>query len=206
MRTLALVFPLLVACGPKKNDAAIGRWLDEPAPGSTQDNVIEVHGLGLKLEIPDTLYVFKECEEAEHHANKDGWIPVLACHTRGAAPSEDPYFDEPSDPEALTLTVYATKKTRPLDERAVAWFENQYKQAGLSASEVSYQHDYQKKPGIYAKLHVMNADTNTPEREIIQFMFVRHDVVFIARMDYPFGETRSVDADWRYILWNLSVK
>jgi hypothetical protein len=25
--------------------------------------------------------------------------------------------------------------------------------------------------------------------------------VFIAKMEYPFGETRSVDADWQAILW-----
>mgnify|MGYP006921739875 CR=1 FL=1 len=40
-------------------------------------------------------------------------------------------------------------------------------------------------------------DGGEPTREIVQFMFPREDVVFIARMEYPFGETRSVDADWQ---------
>ena len=37
-------------------------------------------------------------------------------------------------------------------------------------------------------------------------MFPREDVVFIAKMDYPFGETRSVDQDWQYIMWNFDFE
>ena len=106
---------------------------------------------------------------------------------------------------AIDLTVFVTHRTRPLDERAIAWFENMYKQNGFAVDEISFQHDYQKKSGIYTKLHIIDPNTGTPTREIVQFMFPREDVVFIARMEYPFGETRSVEQDWKYILWNFDL-
>src|SRR5690606_4267306 len=106
-----------------------------------------------------------------------------------------------SEGELINVTIYATHKTRPLDERAVSWFENQYKQAGLQVEDISYQADYQKKSGIYAKLHVMEG--GMPKREILQFLFPRQDVVFIARVEYPFGDSRAIEQDWSYILWNF---
>ena len=60
--------------------------------------------------------------------------------------------------------------------------------------------------GIYAKLHVVEQGETAPTREIIRFMFPRKDVVFIAQMEYPFGETRSIDQDWKYILWNFEFE
>lgn len=203
-------------CGKKgrdKSDAAA--WIDSPTAGSKAGNVITIPQLGVKFEIPDTLYVFKSCGEAAHTPEGDhGWVPVVTCRSTsgetfggGEGEGEDPFADddaeEASGVEEIAVTFYVTRKTRPLDERAVSWFENQFKQAGMGVDEISYQHEFQKKAGIYAKLHIIDSDGTAPEREIIQFMFPKQDVVFIARMEYPFGEKRSVDQDWKYILWNF---
>jgi len=198
--------------GGKRGQSELSNWIDSPTKGSKDGNVITIPGLGVKFERPETLYVFKNCGEASH--TPDGsisrdWIPVVTCNSSdddvfggGEGEEEDEFAAEDaadSGAEPIELTFYVTKKTRPLDERAVTWFEGQFKQAGLGVADISYQHEYHKKAGIYAKLHVM--DGGEPSREIIQFMFPRQDVVFIARMEYPFGETRSVDADWQAILW-----
>jgi hypothetical protein len=202
-------------CGGKgkRGQSELANWIDNPTNGTKDGNIIKIAQLGVKFEVPETLYVFKSCGEASH--TPDGsinreWIPVLVCNSGG----DDDVFggEEGGDEfaaddaaeagaEPIDITFYVTKKTRPIDERAVTWFEAQFKQAGLSVSDISYQHEYHKKAGIYAKLHVV--DGGEPEREIIQFMFPREDVVFIARMEYPFGETRSVDQDWQYIMWNF---
>lgn len=208
----------LASCGKNgggsKKGSSMSKWIDSPTRGTKQGNVITVAPLEVKFEVPETLYVFRNCGEANHSpdgSNRE-WIPVVVCNSTtddvfGEDEGEEDYFaeDEAADAgaEPIELTFYVTKKTRPLDERAVTWFEAQFKQAGLGVSDISYQHDYHKKAGIYAKLHVIDGSTGEPEREIVQFMFPREDVVFIARMEYPFGETRSVDADWQYILWNF---
>lgn len=207
----------LASCGKNggsKKGSQLSKWVDSPTRGTKDGNVIKVAQLGLKFEIPETLYVFRSCGEANHSpdgANRE-WIPVVVCNSTGGdvfneGDGEDDYFADDdakaAGAEPIELTFYVTKKTRPIDERAVSWFEGQFKQAGLGVSDISYQHEYHKKAGIYAKLHIVDSSTGEPEREIVQFMFPREDVVFIARMEYPFGETRSVDADWQYILWNF---
>lgn len=196
--------------GGKKSDLA--KWVDSPTNGNKDGNMIKFAQLGVQFEIPDTLYVFRNCGEASH--TPDGaqrWIPVVTCASTGddvfgGDDEEEDYFadDEAAaaGAEPIDLTFYVTHKTRTLDERAVTWFEGQFKEAGLDVDEISYQHDYKKKEGIYAKLHIVD-NNGEPEREIIQFMFPRKDVVFIARMEYPFGETRSVEQDWDYIMWNF---
>jgi hypothetical protein len=196
--------------------SGLAKWVDSPTTGTKAGNVIAIPDLGVQFEVPDTLYVFKECGEASH--TPDGpqkWIPVVTCRSTTSgefgsfddSAEEDPFADdeiaEASGAEEIALTFYVTKKTRPLDERAVSWFENQYKQNGLVVDEISYQSDYQKKSGIYAKLHMGGGDGETPTREIVQFLFPREDVVFIARTEYPFGDTRAIDQDWGYILWNF---
>ena len=195
--------------GRGKSQAA--QWVDSPSSGSKKGQVITFNQLGVKFEIPDTLYVYKECGEASHvPEGSQRWIPVITCSSTAGgefefgseeeeeAWEEDPFAEEESyeegGAEAVDVTIYVTHKTRPLDERAVTWFENQYKQAGLDVDEISYQHNFQKKAGIYAKLYTLDGD-GEPSREIVQFLFPRKDVVFIARMEYPFGETRSVDKD-----------
>jgi len=214
----ALVLSVLCAAtlGACKKTTARGQselanWVDSPSSGSTKGEFIKFAQLGVTFEIPETLYVFRNCGEASH--TPDGsqkWIPIVTCTSTTEdvfdSEEEEDYFadDEAAaaGAEPINLTFYVTKKTRPIDERAVTWFEGQFKQAGLGVDEISYQHEYHKKAGIYAKLHVLDSN-GEPEREIIQFMFPREDVVFIARMDYPFGETRSVEQDWQYILWNF---
>ena len=204
-------------CEKKDRDkSSAAAWIDSPSTGSKTGNIITIPQLGVKFEIPDTLYVFKSCGEAAHTPDGDhGWVPVVTCRStagetfggEGEGEGDDPFAgedaEEASGVEEISVTFYVTQKTRPLDERAVSWFENQFKQAGLGVDEISYQHEFQKKAGIFAKLHVIDSDGTAPEREIVQFMFPRRDVVFIARMEYPFGEKRSVDQDWKYILWNF---
>ncbi|MEM7155969.1 MAG: hypothetical protein AAF799_24165 [Myxococcota bacterium] len=205
----------LTACsknGNTRKQSELANWVDSPTSATKNGEVITFGQLGVKFEVPETLYVFRNCGEASH--SPDGpqkWIPVISCSSTGDDVFEDEDAEEDyfADDEAtaagaepIDLTIYVTKKTRTLDERAVTWFEGQFKEAGLSVDEVSYQHEYHKKTGIYAKLHIVDRN-GEPEREIIQFMFPRQDVVFIARMEYPFGETRSVDADWKYIMWNF---
>lgn len=199
--------------GRDQSDAAA--WIDNPTAGKKDGSVITIPTLGVKFEIPDTLYVFKSCGEASHTPEGDhGWVPVVTCRSTsgdafggGDEDGGDEFADDDAEEatgvEEIAVTFYVTRKTRPLDERAVSWFENQFKQAGMGVDEITYQHEFQKKSGIYAKLHVLDGDGGAPQREIVQFMFPRQDVVFIARMEYPFGEKRSVDQDWKYILWNF---
>ncbi len=186
-------------------------WINSPTSGTKTDAGIAFAQLGVDFEFPETLYVFKNCGEASHSPNENQWVGVISCSSEGSVSeddedpfAEDEYAEDGAEP--IDLTFYVAKKGRPLDERAVTWFESQYVQAGLDVDEISYQGDLQKKSGIYAKLHVMDDSTGTPTREIIQFMFPKDDVVFIAKMEYPFGETRSVDADWKYLLWNFNLK
>jgi hypothetical protein len=226
---LALTALMVVApsCkGEGKNKSEAAKWIDSPSQGTKAEGKIKFPQLGVMFERPTTLYVFKNCGEAGHSPDSNKWVPVIRCGSTGSdefggnsgTESAEPGGDEDDDPfggdddvdefsdgaaEEIDLTIFVTKKTRPMDERTVSWFENQYKQQGLAVDEISYQHDHNKKEGIYFKLHVMDRSTNTPTREIIQFMFPRGDVVFIARMEYPFGETRSVDADWNRVLWGF---
>ena len=198
--------------GGKRGGSQMAAWVDSPSSGSKDGNIIKFPQLEAKFEIPETLYVFRNCGEASHSPDgSERWIPVVTCASTGddvfdSEEEEEDYFADDEATEAgaepIELTIYVTKKTRPLDERAVTWFEGQFKEAGLDVDEISFQHEYKKKTGIYAKLHIVD-NNGEPEREIIQFMFPRDDVVFIARMDYPFGETRSVEQDWDYILWNF---
>lgn len=197
--------------------SAAAAWVDSPSTGSKSGKKLSFSQLGVEFETPDTLYVFKNCGEASHSPDSTTkWIPIVTCRSGSAGDfefgedeeEEDPFAEEEiedaSGAEAIDLTFFVTKKTRPIDERSVTWFKNKYKQAGLTVDEIAYQSDYQKKAGIYTRLHVMDSSTNTPTREIVQFMFPRNDVVFIARMEYPFGDTRSIDKDWQYILWNFN--
>jgi hypothetical protein len=214
-----LIFCLLCVialggCRGQRGKSSPGRWVDDPSGGVKNDGTISFPKLGVKFDMPDPLYVYRNCGEASHSPDGPGrWIPVITCGSSGASASgseegDDPFADEPADEggaEPIQMTIYVTKKTRPIDERAITWFETEYKRAGFSVSELSFQHSYQNKSGIYAKLHVMDSSTDTPTREIQQFMFPRGDVVFIARTEYPFGDTRSIDKDWEYILWNFNL-
>jgi len=187
------------------------QWLQAPTNGVKKGDALSFSALGVEFERPDTLYVFRNCDEAPHSPNENQWIPVVTCSSGGGGADldEDGFETDEYDSDAaeeISLTFYVTSKARPLDERAVTWFKSQYVQAGLDVDDISYQGEYQKKSGIYAKLHTLDGDTGAPTREVVQFMFPKNDVVFIAKMEYPFGESRSVDADWKYLLWNFNVK
>ena len=203
----AVAAPLALAtgaCGKKGSHESATGWLDNPTEATKiGDTKLYWEPLGLLFETPDTLYVFKECGELGHKAEgENGWIPILACSSVTDPDASE--FDE-GQPEQISIKFYATKKTRPLDERTVTWFENQYKQAGFRVDDISYQHSFQNKAGIYAKLQVVDKSSGLPTREILQFMFPRRDVVFIARVEYPFGDSRSIETDWKYILWNFEL-
>lgn len=204
-----------VGCkGGSRGKSEWARWVDNPSTGTRTGDTIKIPELGVVFTVPDTRYVFRSCTEASHTPQgAEKWIPVITCSSTNAGvfdeadpdASESALMDEEesssSEAELINVTIYATHKTRPLDERAVSWFENQYKQAGLEVEDISYQSDYQKKSGIYAKLHAMEG--TTPTREILQFIFPRQDIVFIARVEYPFGDSRAIEQDWSYILWNF---
>ncbi|HFE45314.1 MAG TPA: hypothetical protein ENJ18_07435 [Nannocystis exedens] len=210
--TLTLASSALVfsGCGDKggykggKKSAAY-EWLESPKSGSKDGNFLKIPTLGAQLEIPETLYVFKECSETSHSPEGDNqWVPIFRCETVGGSSDSDSddEFAEPSsnDNEDLAMTFYLTKKTRPLDERSVAYFENDLRGKGYSVDEVAFNDSYHDKKGIYFKYQEVNSDGDAI-REIVEFMFPFKDVVFIAHMDYPFGETRSVNADWSAIMW-----
>jgi len=210
--TLALAGSALAisGCGDKsgykggKKSAAL-KWLESPKSGSKDGNFLKISTLGAQLEIPETLYVFKECEETSHSAEGDnGWVPIFRCSSSGDVGSSDDEdeFAEPSSSgnEDVAMTFYITGKERPLDERSVAYFESELKQKGYSIDEIAFNDSYHDKKGIYFKYQEMNSDGDAM-REIVEFMFPFQDVVFIAHMDYPFGDTRSVNADWSAIMW-----
>jgi hypothetical protein len=186
--------------GGKKSKAR--QWLDEPSSGEKTDKFIKFPQLDLTFEIPDTLYVFKNCDEVGHSPEgEEKWVPILACASAGAASADpDGVGDAPTDADAIALTFYLAPKGRPIDERAVAYYNNAYKEAGLKVEELAFNDDYFYKTGIYAKLQVMDESGTNAVREIQQFMWPVQDVVFIARMEYPYGDSRAIQQDWKAIM------
>lgn len=213
--TLALASSALVltGCGDKggykggKKSAAL-KWLESPKSGSKEGNFLKIPTLGAQLEIPETLYVFKECTEPAHSPEGDNkWVPIFRCSSVGdgsGGSTDDDDFGEAAESSTtgadVAMTFYLTGKERPLDERSVAYFENELKGKGYSVDEIAFNDSYHDKKGIYFKYQEVNSDGDAT-REIIEFMFPYQDVVFIAHMDYPFGDTRSVNADWSAIMW-----
>jgi hypothetical protein len=196
----------------KKTEAR--QWLERPSTGKREGNKIIIAPIGVEFEIPDTLYVFKNCDEAGHAAGEGpekDWVPVVTCQSGGAvsAADEDLGASAPSgDSEPIALTFYLAPKDRPVDERAVAFYRNQYQEQGLNIEDLAYNDDYFQKTGIFAKLQIMDEAGTTAVREIQQFMFPYGDVVFIARTEYPFGDTRAIQQDWKSIMpyFKVSLK
>lgn len=196
--------------GGKKSEAR--KWIDSPSSGQKQGNKILVPQIGVEFEIPETLYVFKSCEESGHSAG-DGpektWVPIVACASAGAVSSGDADLgaSASSDAEPIAMTFYLAPKERPVDERAVAYFNNAYQEAGLKVEELAYNDDYFEKTGIFAKLQVVDESGNAT-REIQQFMFPYGDVLFIVRTEYPYGDSRAIQQDWKAIMpyFRVSLK
>lgn len=185
--------------GGKKSKAR--QWLDQPSGGEKSGNKIIFSQLDLVFEIPDTLYVFKNCDELGHSPEgEEKWVPILACASGGAAADPDGVGEAPADSDAIALTFYLAPKGRPIDERAVAYYNNAYKESGLKVEELAFNDDYFYKTGIYAKLQVMDESGTNAVREIQQFMWPVNDVVFIARMEYPYGDSRAIAQDWKAIM------
>ncbi len=187
--------------GGKKSEARM--WLENPSSGAKEGNFLKFPALDLVFEIPDTLYVFKNCAESSHSEETMGsekWVPIVACASPGAASDPDGVGDVSGSGEAIALTFYLAPKGRPVDERAVAYYTSEYQNAGLKVDDLSYNDDYFYKDGIFARLQVMDESGTNAVREIQQFMWPVRDVVFIARMEYPYGDTRAVQQDWKAIM------
>jgi hypothetical protein len=177
------------------------QWLDDPSSGQKEGNFIKFPQLDLVFEIPDTLYVFKNCAEASHSPEGDEkWVPIITCASTGAAADPDGVGEAPADSDAIALTFYLAPKGRPIDERAVAYYNNAYQESGLKVEELAFNDDYFYKTGIFAKLQVMDDSGTNAVREIQQFMWPVKDVVFVARMEYPFGDSRAIQQDWKAIM------
>ena len=191
--------------GGKKTKAR--EWLDEPSSGEKVGNILKFPQIDLAFEIPDTLYVFKNCEEVAHSPEKHGsesWVPIVSCASSGGSASSGPdgvgEAAASDTAEAIALNFYLAPKGRPVDERAVAYYNNAYKESGLKVEELAFNDDYFYKTGIYAKLQVMDESGTNAVREIQQFMWPVNDVVFIARMEYPYGDSRAIAQDWKAIM------
>jgi hypothetical protein len=187
--------------GGKKS--AMRQWLDNPSSGEKNGNKIAFPALQTVFEIPETLYVFKNCEEAGHSEDSNKWVPLVSCGSAGTPSTDGDGLEAaaPSgDSEAISLTFYLAAKERPVDERAVAFYNNEYKEAGLKVEELAFNDDYFDKTGIFAKLQIMDESGTNAIREIQQFMWPVEDVLFIARTEYPFGDTRAIQQDWKSIM------
>lgn len=191
----------------RKGKKSVARqWIDNPTSGKREGNTIKIPPIGVEFEIPDTLYVFKNCDESSHTSGdspEKDWVEVISCASGGAVTSADEDLGasaSSSDSEPIALTFYLAPKERPVDERAVAYYRNVYQEAGLNIEDLAFNDGYFDKTGIYAKLHVMDESGQNAIREIQQFMFPYGDVLFIARMEYPFGDTRAIAQDWKSIM------
>jgi hypothetical protein len=209
--TGACALTLLVggcAGGDGNRQSELAKWMENPTSAEKLGDKLYWPALGVTFEKPDTLYVFKECSESSHSPDANGWIPIMVCSAVPQSGGEGGEYDEYAEPEAgaelISMTFSLTEKSRPLDERTVGWFENQYKEAGFEVDDLSFQHDYQNKSGIYAKLQMLD-NSGSPTREVLQYMFPKRDVVFIARIEYAFGDARAIQNDWKYLLWNFDI-
>lgn len=205
---LAMIVAIPAACGGsggyrggKKSEAR--QWLESPSRGKREGSKIIIPQIGMEFEIPETLYVFRNCDETGHGTG-DGpekdWVTLASCASGGVSSSDvDAGASASAESEPIALSFYLAPKERPVDERAVAYYSNTYQQAGLKVEDLSYNDDYFQKTGIFAKLQTTDESGNAV-REIQQFMFPYGDVLFIARMEYPYGDTRAVQQDWKAIM------
>ena len=175
-------------------------WINQPESGRQVEEMIEVPGAGITFEVPDTLYVFKECQESEHTAGgPDGnWVPIVRC-----ARSEQDDSGEP-----IALTFYLAAKDMLINERSVATLENQLTGQGFKVEEAAYYDEYLSKPGrrgIFVEFHTLD-DDGFPINEIRRFMFPKDDVIFIVETEFPFSNDRSgINRDWQRINWSFQL-
>ena len=107
------------------------------------------------------------------------------------------------------LHFYVAKKDILVNERSVATLTDWYKSRGYKVESINYIEDYQSKTGrrgIETKVHQYDSEGKYPEVEIWRFRFPVDDVLFIASVEYPYGDDRSgVSNDWQRILWNFQL-
>ncbi len=216
----------LTACkkdsGARKGKSERLRWIDKPTNGTAEDGgkLLKLPGVGVEFYVPDVLYVYRKCEEPAHAAEGPDkkWIPVIRCSVdtsrgkEGDEPESD-WDSEESDDEgggggAVDMTIFITDKSDMIiNERSVESYKLQYQNAGFKVVDIGYHDEYLAKPGrrgIEVIVQTIDSETGYPDREIRRFMFPKDDVVFIAHVDYPFGEDRSgIDSDWQRILWGF---
>jgi hypothetical protein len=199
----------------KKSDRA--RWVNKPTTGTTEKDgkIIKIPGLGITFYTPDVLYVYKNCVEATHtpEGPDDKWIPVIRCSSPFEDSSDDDDWESEDDEDSddggsRVLTIFVTDKSDMIiNERSTASYQLQYEQAGFEVGSLNYFDEYLSKPGrrgIEVVAHTVDSDSGYPDQEIRRFMFPQDDVVFIAHVDYPYGQDRSgINSDWERILWNL---
>lgn len=200
--------------GGRKGKSERLRWVNKPTTGSVQKEgkLITIPDLGVDFYVPEVLYVYKDCKEAGHSPEgpDNAWVPVLRCSSPFEDSGEDDWDSEEDDSGGgdQELVIYATPKNDMIiNERAVTSYTTQYTQAGFEVDDIQYFDEYLSKPGrrgIEILVHTVNSETGYPDREIRRFMFPKDDVVFIAHIDYPYGDDRSgINSDWERILWNF---
>ncbi|MGB1698700.1 MAG: hypothetical protein ACPHRO_02020 [Nannocystaceae bacterium] len=184
---------------PRRKSARLN-WVMQPETGTQVDNMIKVPGAGITFEIPDTLYVFKQCEEASHEASgpDSKWVPIVACSRVNGEDGDAP----------IALTFYATSKDMLINERSVATIKNNLNAEGVKVEEAGYYDDYLSKPGrrgILVEYHSLD-DEGFPKDAIRQFMFPKGDVLFVVQTKFPYTSDRSgINRDWQRILWNFQL-
>lgn len=182
------------------------KWVKSPSSGQTEGDVIKIPGLQVSFTRPQVLYVYRDCAEASHSPRgEDGWIPVIECR---ATNQEDDEFSDSGIDEVITIYA-APKDNLIINERGVAMLKADYQQRGYQVESIIYIEDYQGKSGrrgIESKVQVMDAEGKYPEKEIQRLRFPEGDVVFIAEVEYPYGDDRSgIANDWQRILWNFQM-
>lgn len=222
----------ITACkksGGSKGKSDRLRWVAKPIDGTAEDNgkLIKIPGIDIMFYVPDVLYVYRKCEEPAHTPDgaEQEWIPVIRCSVSDgpmgedseaeAEPEEDwdsEEDDEESSGSAATtdMTIYVTDKSdQIINERSVESYRLQYQNAGFKVVDIGYHDEYMAKPGrrgIEAIVQTIDSETGYPDREIRRFMFPVNDVVFIAHIDYAYGDDRSgIDSDWQRILWGFQL-
>lgn len=230
---LATTATSLTACdkkgGGRKGKSERLRWVEKPTDGKVEDTpagkVIKVP-VGVDFYIPDVLYVYRQCEEPSHSPEGEDrdWIPVIRCSYVGESAGggegggdEEDWESEEEDEGGASgavgtsdMTIYVTDKSDMIiSERSVESYKLQYQNAGYKVVDVGYHDEYLAKPGrrgIEIVVQTIDSETGYPDREIRRFMFPKDDVVFIAQVEYGYGDDRSgIDSDWQRILWGFQL-
>jgi hypothetical protein len=205
--------------GSKKGKSERLRWVEKPTSGTAEQEgkLIKIPGIAIDFYVPDTLYMYKNCEEASHgrEGPEGQWVPVIRCTSPfGNEESEDDFESEEEDDESsgdLTLTIYATEKgDMVINERSVVSMKVQYEQAGFQVEEINYFDDYLNKPGrrgIEIRAQTVDSETGYPKRVLRRFLFPKDDVLFIFHIDYDISaNTGSINSDWEAIVWQFQLQ